>query len=144
MTTSELTLFMGQLIGEGANAVILDGDYSLPTKEWFLGDFASALWTDLNRLGLEHYAANANDCDKFALDAVWIAHVSHFKANLKPGTGIAVGMFCYQRDAGGAHAINFAIVEEDGQPNIIFLEPQTQQQVYLSDTEAKNCISYII
>ncbi|MDX1951517.1 MAG: hypothetical protein SFY81_04995 [Verrucomicrobiota bacterium] len=127
------------------NALILDSQYALPTKRWLLNEFAVALRNWYFSLGLSGYTAGSNDCENFARGAAFYADLAHRNSSRKNGvetTGLAFGEFWYrQRDGKGGHAINIAIVAE-GKPEIIFFEPQTQQQVPLIQQEIAPCIGY--
>jgi hypothetical protein len=123
--------------------VIADEEYSLPTRRWFLGTFAAALNRDLDLLGVQTWKPELNDCDDFALLTTALARVCNALSNPKQNA-LAVGMFCYMPDGGGYHAINFAIVSEAGQRKVLFLEPQTQQEVKLSEREISSCAFYYI
>jgi len=50
-----------------------------------------------------------------------------------------LGMIHYVTDNDVGHAIIFAVVREDGAYHVIYMEPQTQQEAFLSKEEKKSC-----
>lgn len=127
---------------EAVPPLLLDTDYALPSRAWLGGAFARDLFANLNALGLR-YESNAWDCDKFARMAAWEGWVSHFKTTGHRG-GLALGLWCYVTDTGGAHAINVAIVREAGALVLVHFEPQTQLIVDLTKTEFTNAFLILL
>ena len=141
MTAEQLQSF---LEGRGiwtAKCLIADDLYSLPTREWFLGKFARAFGRLLWAAKLVAWIQNRFDCDDFARLAAALAGILH-KLSSKQPTGLAVGEFWYQRAGGDNHAIAVAIVEEAGDWDLVFMEPQTQRELKLTEEEIQSCIAY--
>lgn len=111
---------------------LLDSNYSLPTKKWFLNDLAQAISNTLVLcLGL-HYKINAWDCDKYTRLGILIAQLKHAESGIN--TALAVGMLVYMPDGSQIkHAIMFAVVEDF---DIVFLDPQTPNyEKHLTESE---------
>jgi hypothetical protein len=118
--------------------VVSDVEYNLPSKEWVLNEFSKSLSSCLNFLGADTYKLENNDCDDFARLAACLAQILHHRTSPEIKTGLAIGEFWYRFDTGGGHAINF-IIYLDTTPKIMFYEPQTQKEVFLSETEKQSC-----
>lgn len=118
--------------------VISDIEYNLPSKNWILNEFSKSFLTFLKFLNVDDYNPENNDCDDFARLAASLAQILHHRTSPAVKTGLTVGEFWYRQDIGGGHAINF-IIYLDGTPKIMFFEPQTQKEVFLSETEKQSC-----
>ncbi len=112
---------------------INDNSYVLPDENWLATTFAEDFSLDQQPLG--GYDHIGHDCDKYASAAIDLAHRAYIIAKKKTAEGIAFGLFYYQKDDGGGHAINVAITEK----GVEFWEPQTQKFVTLSPTEIVSC-----
>jgi hypothetical protein len=118
--------------------VISDAEYNLPSKDWVLNEFSNSFLSFLKFLGADEYASEKNDCDDFSRLAACLAQILHHRTSQEIKTGLAIGEFWYRIDSGGAHAINF-IIYLDTTPKIMFYEPQTRKEVFLSETEKQSC-----
>lgn len=145
MTQAELIDFMSKRGAMPMAFLAADSEYAHPTENWFYGSFASALKTLFFQLNLTLWKAEENDCDDFARLAAAFAQSLHARTKSKrPGTALAVGEFWYDRsspDGPQAHAVNCAIVY-DGDYKLLFLEPQTQKRITLSQQEIASCSAY--
>lgn len=117
---------------------IFDDDYSLPTKRWILGPFSEAFSNRLIDDGVSVPRTNANDCDDFAYRAWDFAKILNTRSN-PSDLAIAFGVLVFYPDNanGIGHAINFAIVSNEGE--IMFYEPQTRKELILSTSEHYLC-----
>lgn len=118
--------------------VISDAEYNLPSKNWVLNEFSDSLVSCLKFLDVNDYKTENNDCDDFTRLAACLAQILHHRTSPEIKTGLAIGEFWYRFDSGGGHAINF-IIYLDETPKIMFFEPQTQKEVFLSETEKQSC-----
>lgn len=131
--------------GPWDGSLVVDREYIHPTKDWFFGAFATAMQNNLRELGVADYTAEENDCDDFAAIARAMAQVmNHRTAGHERGKALAVGEFLYTiggdtGDEAKGHAINCAIILKDGKPVLVFMEPQTGRQVYLTEKEIQSC-----
>lgn len=125
------------------SGIIVDEDYALLTREDFFGRFAEALDFNKQKLRVDVYRAEINDCDDFSLYAFTLARLAH-KLQFKGKKSLGVGMLAYRMDSGGGHAIIFAVIKEESVFRLLFMEPQTCQQAQLSSTEKLNAIYYYI
>lgn len=141
MTAEEIQMFMGECGASPFNGSLTpDREYMHPTKGWILGDFANALRVLLSELEQTTYRIQSNDCDDFARLAAWFAQMLHNRTAPTSEAALAFGEFYYVQDISRkGHAINCAIVMDDGKPSLIFFEPQSQEQVYLSEREIGTC-----
>lgn len=113
----------------------VDRDYALVAEKW-VGKFGSRFpYWQRQVLATISYEPEWNDCDDFAEDARYLARLLHRNTREKPDGALAFGLFKYQTDAGGWHAINVVACREDGRIYPVFFEPQTAQVVKLSPAE---------
>lgn len=114
------------------NWSIADRKYAMPTRNFILGAFSAALWTFQAFFKILNWTEEANDCDDFARISAGFAQILHFLTpGRPPATALALGEFWYLQDAGGGHAINIGVCGTE----IVAYEPQTRQEVQLSETE---------
>lgn len=127
--------------------VCADEAFSLPTRKWFVADFAEALRIFYASLR-NFYGKQSQDCDDWARGAAWFASFLHNRT--RPNlSALAVGEMWYNRDypvvgesagdsrVGGPHAIIFAVVKER-RYEVLFLEPQTSVQLFLTKSELQS------
>lgn len=128
------------------NKRILDDEYVLVTKKWVEEVFSPAFKHFLSATKNWLYAAEKNDCDDFSEDARYFARLLHRLSNKAFRKGLAFGIYTYNRDAGGGHAINFFITRDDNTNTyvIYFYEPQTQSIVELSQQERASCLDFLV
>mgnify|MGYP000471715716 CR=1 FL=1 len=76
------------------------------------------------------------DCNKFSVALYDYVCKSHAKCcllrrnkGLMVAPGISFGFLLYDRDQGGKHALNFAIVNKDGDPRVVYVEPQNRPHI---------------
>lgn len=93
----------------------------------------------LTQRQLGQWVENVIDCDKYARLVATLAMVGHAQepAAVKKKTGLALGVFAYISDSQGPHAINFMVTKVTGQTHlrVRFFEPQTGQEIHLSNDE---------
>ena len=143
------TLMQERGIGSGmaeVKAVIVDQSYDLPTREFITGPFAIAMRANLVKLGVDRYVAEKNDCDDFGLICAALARVDQ---NLSTGrlSSLAFGFLQYiqqQTWPPGGHQINFFIALEEGKHQVVFFEPQTMQEVILTQEEIASISMYYV
>lgn len=135
----------GGMAPEAVQKVIADDLYALPTRKWVAGTFAQALADNLKKLGASTYVSEKNDCDKFALYSMSIAKLCMNLTTEDP-CSLAFGMIGYVRDGFPpvSHAINIAIVDENGSRQVMFFEPQLRVEVTLSPSELDSVFFYYI
>jgi len=119
---------------------IADSKYNLPSRSWVFNEFATSLKSVLSYFKTSVWMNENNDCDNFAICAAWLAQTLHSNTNKFSGTGLAIGEFFYKSELlKGLHAINFAIIKEDGELKLVFFEPQTGEELNLSMEERMSC-----
>lgn len=145
MTTREIEQFM-ESQGIDCQHTILDGEYSLPDKDWFYGEFYQSFQKYLWQLGLLTYEVDANDCDDFSDKLRAWAQTLEALDKQRTGRALAVGVLGYYLldNSGGAHAIAFAICKVNGQHELCCIEPQNGQAVNLTELEKEVCIEWRI
>lgn len=125
------------------NPIILDDEYALPTEDWLLNDFREATIKNLALLGIATYAAQSNDCDDFAWAVAGLARIGNARQGSRKA--LAVGIFGYRTDDGGGHAIIFSVVRVGANDyRLVFIEPQTGDEVELSRSERTNCMFFLV
>lgn len=124
----------------GAPVILINDDkYLLPTPGWIKNDFSAGLFEFQAFFGISRWSTESNDCDKFALATVFYAHWLHEKSpNRTVSAGITCGEVYYISSRGGPHAINFFVVSNKGELQVIFYEPQTCSIIQLSPAELKS------
>tara|TARA_R110000868_G_scaffold117108_3_gene311137 strand:- start:1405 stop:1845 length:441 start_codon:yes stop_codon:yes gene_type:complete len=114
---------------------ISDGSYAMPTLQWVTGPFSDALRKLQYEFKVSGWTREDNDCDDFARLSAAFAQVLHHNTPDRPeGTALAVGELWYLQDAGGGHAINFAVCGPD-KTDVLFYEPQRVALVQLTESE---------
>jgi hypothetical protein len=119
-----------------------DSNYQCPSKAWVLDVFSDSLNRSLYALGLVSWKTEAWDCDKFARLAAVLGAIEHARTPWREQAALALGVFCYV-PAAGPHAINFAVVDPHTM-EIVWLEPQTQKEVKLTEDEIGTCYNVMI
>lgn len=120
------------------NFAITDSDFALPAEQWVKTTFSSAFLNFLFKIKADIGSEEDNDCDDFALAAVFFAKLLHHRTKNKPEyTGLAFGEYYYIKAERGAHAINFFVTNDNGL-KILFFEPQTGKIINLTDAELKS------
>lgn len=120
--------------------VSLDSGYACPTKKWILNDFSMAFRGELFRKGMLTYKPEKNDCDNFAINALAFAKACNLATPLSGRRDLLSGMLVYVQDSGSGHAINIFVYYENSKYNIMYYEPQTQKEVFLSADEKRNVV----
>lgn len=139
MTGTELFNLARQKFTGNPRIFIADADYAIPKKNWLLNKFYPNFrqWLKSNNLDVWH---EYNDCDDFATRYRTFSQMCHARSGRKIEEALAVGEMFYQIDnGGGGHAINCAVVLENQNPKIICIEPQTGQEIFLSESELRSC-----
>ncbi len=121
-------------------AIIADGAYALVNPDWFYGPFARSLGQFYREAGLDDYWPGTNDCDDFTRGAAWLAQLFYVRSSglsLFDFSALAVGECWYITDQGVGHVILIALVEAKPPLKLqpVFMEPQTQRKVTLSECE---------
>jgi hypothetical protein len=116
----------------GAEVVLTDEEYAVPTEEWVTRAFTPTFKKFLFGYDVRRYSADRNKCDKFSLYARTVANVLNRHNLVSSGAGIAFGEV-YLSEGFYGHAMNFVIVAgEDKRPKLLFYEPQIQQLMTVS------------
>lgn len=113
----------------------VDKDYARPSVRWVLEPFAAAHKRYQRWRGLVLWCPQW-DCDDFAAEYRCHACRCHAKTRKRSEQGIAVGEVWYMRKSGGGHAINIAVTDNN---EILFLEPQTCESIFLNTEELESC-----
>ena len=131
---------------ESSKFIILDESYLIPKKSWFFGPFADSLRDNLFALGVSSWKPEVNDCDSFAVAGRHWANVLHARStNIE--AGISIGEFYYYKNVDemtDKHAINIAVVDNEGKLEVVFMEPQNGRKLILTKDQKRNCEAYII
>lgn len=123
--------------------IILDEEYVLPDRTFLFSDAAQALNDWFWSLGVNNYEKDKNDCDDFAQLAASILRIWH-KKTLKEKKALAFGWMIYTNRNFIKHCINFGVVCENNEYKIVFMEPQTKLQIYLTNEEKLSCELLVI
>jgi len=113
-----------------------DANYSIPTKNWVVRNFKKYFKNKMHSdktLGM--IWKDKHDCDNFATAYRMYMQSLHSIQEGESGQSIAVAEIWFMQDNGGAHAINMVIVD-NYEP--LFIEPQTGNQIRLSNQEKKS------
>lgn len=113
-----------------------DTDYAVPTLRYLRGAFWDSFQRDRWGKGLKAWRRR-NDCDNFARAYAQHAQDCHAISSGNESEGLAVGEFFYTQTAGTGHAIIVAFVDDDHRR--VFIEPQTGQEVQLTEAEIASC-----
>lgn len=123
-TAEQLTAF---LLAQGVLESVLelrDAYYCLPRWEWLPG-WRRAFAAELAGKQRGTYQSDRNDCENFAALADEAAQTQWNLTPNAPEAGLAVGVCeCYvglQK-----HALNAGVFVREGQPTLLFLEPQAE------------------
>ena len=135
MTSAELNALLTAADFNCGDIQFSDRAYVCPMKDWVLGEFAEAFRRQRQVFKVDNYEPESNDCDDFARDAVTFAEKLHVRTGEHRDAALAIGLLHYTRDAGGAHAVNLWAVDNNGTREIIVVEPQTGQEIKLSESE---------
>lgn len=143
MTRRELQSFMTSQGCMPFYDVCTDENYVHPDRAWFFGPFARAVMNNVRNLGLDKWHKDANDCDKFSRRVSQWARDAWALTNPDSESGIAVADFLYTPDGSKTgHAIVCAVVYISGLPKLLFMEPQSGQEITLSPQEKRLCLGY--
>lgn len=106
-----------------------DDQYSIIKKDWLFSSFYPFFSAELERLGVVQWSKKF-DCEDFARMFKILAQACHL--NSRGSTeGIAIGEIDYCKGDGEYHCINAAFTEK----GLVFLEPQTGKELFLSTKE---------
>lgn len=118
--------------------------------EWFLDenynvfdndDVSDYVWEQTKEVTkiLDPYVPDRSDCDDFAWLLKAFAIIGQKKGSSQDA-GIAFGWVAYQQDSGVHHAINVAFTKIDNSTQLMvrFFEPQSGQELQLSNREKQN------
>lgn len=110
-----------------------DATYAKPTLNWlqtkFWDWFSKWRW----EMGLNKWTRK-HDCDNFARAYVSAAHDCHALTTGDDSEGLAVGELWYVTKV-GPHAIVCAVTDH----GLIFIEPQNNHQLILTQSELDSC-----
>lgn len=121
--------------------VILDAEYSFPTKEWIDKEFSEA-WFNY-RTQISSYHKESWDCDNYAFTAFTFAQMCHRRLG-DTKTGLAFGVVCYLRGGTESHAANIFLTREGDSAKIWGFEPQTNKVFKFTDHEIESITVIII
>jgi hypothetical protein len=108
---------------------IADSEYAVPNQAYLVNEFCPFYREELVRMGLGKWEPQW-DCDDFAWQFYTQIRWAHYRSKESMSEGIAVGVVYYMAGAraedgtGGGHAINFAVVGDRDNRELIFIEPQ--------------------
>lgn len=137
--TIQALLFDSGIDTGKADVDLADANYALPALDWLLNDFSRA-FTEFRNKMIGLYANGESDCDDFAECAVFFAHYLHRHTPNRPAEcALAFGEFWYQPSPATSHAINVVVCRVDDVLRLVFYEPQTAQQVHLTQKEISSC-----
>jgi hypothetical protein len=147
VTNQQLCNFLSERGIDRDVVMVRDARYVFPAKWWLFGKFADDLGEMRLQFGLEKWRPEDGDCDDFAELACFYARFLH-RRTWNPGeerAAIAFGEFDYCREGlvQNGHAINCAIVFENGAPRLVFMEPQSGKEVDLSQEEICSCFGVL-
>jgi hypothetical protein len=111
-----------------------DADYVPIVEAWLLGQYAKWYRQLLILWKVVTWRAHF-DCDNYASLYFALAQLCYGRMKGVEGHALAIGEVWYMQDSGGAHAINCAFVDDN---RLIFIEPQTQKKIELSDKERRS------
>jgi hypothetical protein len=120
--------------GEQGSREKNEGSYALLTPEFVENELSQAWFTVLGEVA-SAYQVGRNDCQDFARGFAWASQQFGMKLQEAP----AVLEFCYDWGPGRGHCLNAIFVLENGQTNVWFWEPQTDQRVFLSPEQVRSC-----
>lgn len=124
---------------DSQQVIFADTEYRCVDEEWFFTSFAKSLRNLYDAVGINVGEAESNDCDDFTRGAAWLVQVLHHRTPHHGRKSAAVGEFWYCRngDPEDEHAVVIGIVDASGRP--VFMEPQTQRRVELTEAERRSC-----
>ncbi len=109
-----------------------DFNYALPDKDWIKKVYLPALSQFLFDNNIRRYSSEVNDCDKYSLYGLTVAHLNYYKSKNKlPGTSLAVGEFVHFFNLSSHSILFFVVYNENKDMELLFVEPQTQQFIDL-------------
>jgi len=120
---------------------VVDADYAIADKKWYTVNVAQAYEKATAKHGLYGWRTY-HDCDDKAL--IWKVVANGLFAKDKAARRMAQAPACGicffkpRASLGGRHAINWALVDNDGEERLIFIEPQTQLVRHMSMGERKS------
>lgn len=123
---------LGHFFSDIPARILPDRDYACPVESWLFGPFADFYSKMLRQWNIANWASNW-DCNRYATLYHSLAQVCHGRTADAPSEGIAVGKVHYTTRKGGGHAINIAVTSPA--VDVIFVEPQDQNQVTLTQQE---------
>ena len=94
---------------------------------------------------LQLWTQERKDCDKFSRLTQAVAMMAHaLQSDSK--TGLAVGVLNYVKDDGERHSVNaiFGKIKGKSEVTIHVFEPQSGEELFLSDKEKENCLMMLI
>jgi len=122
-------LWAANVNGSKAALHISDATHGVPTKKYLTETFADFYRAKLEEMGLGTWDTQW-DCDDFAYQFFTMIRWAHYQTKKSMAEGIAVGVVYFTSGAraedgtGGGHAINVAVVDDNGSRRLIFIEPQ--------------------
>jgi Agglutinin C-terminal len=141
MLTLETNILMAEFMRVGvlhAAVPLADRIYTPPKSEWLLTAYDAWFRQCLAGLNSLSYVAEAHDCDDFAQFYATFAKICHRKMGLK--TALPIGIFYYEKEGQGKHAINVAYTSDLG---LIFIEPQ-QRGTIVNLTNKEKLSSWLL
>jgi hypothetical protein len=126
-----------------------DANYCMYSEDFILGEGYKNFKSWLFKRGIFGWRQTF-DCDNYAEAFIVYLQILHTKAmqkekDLSKKQSVAFGVIWFNRDKGGGHAINVFITKDnEGLVHIKYIEPQTGEIVYLSQTELKSIFFILI
>ena len=128
---------------KNANITVSDIDYACPSEGWIRGKFYHnfSWWMENN--GVKKWKTYT-DCDNKAFAYFVCANISHAKtmqaresASMETYEGISVGVMFYRigGNKNSGHAINVIFTND----KLMYIEPQTGEQLLLTQKELDSC-----
>jgi hypothetical protein len=120
---------LGDAYPHNAQMNIADSDYAVPSLSYLVDEFCPFYRKELKRLGLGVWEPQW-DCDDFAWQFYTQIRWAHYRTKQSMAEGVSVGVCYYMAGAraedgtGGGHAINFAVVGDATDRQLVFIEPQ--------------------
>lgn len=122
-----------------------DEFYVMPDFGWVFDTMMPAFTQLKEVIGVSDYISLANDCDDYArLCAAYaqILNARTLRTVTSEDSGLAFGEFWYMAAGIGCHAINVFLSRVDSGVRLVFVEPQTGQQLHLTDNEIRSCVLF--
>ena len=119
--------------------IINDRDYAQPTSKWVKNVYIPWYRDTMNAIGMMEYT-NSSDCDKHATLFKIMAQICHKRTGTSKAQSLTIAEIHYITSGTSEHAINCIMCSDD----VIFIEPQTGMEVYLSQKQKDSIKDFIL